>query len=681
MNRSTPYHSHGRWIPVLLLIAATVTVYLPVCEYEFIDLDDDLYVFDNFRVQSGLTWTNIVWALTAVEAGFWHPLTWLSHMLDCHLFGLNPAGHHLVNLVLHTANVVLLFWVLQMMTGAVWLSALVAVLFGLHPLNVESVAWIAERKNVLSTFFGLLAIWAYVTYVRRPQWKRYLLLLVLFVLGLMSKPMLVTLPCVLLLLDYWPLGRLGTGAKEVFPALSGLVMEKVPLFLLSLAIGLLAILAENRAGALPTLQEFPLGVRLGNAVVAYTAYLSKTMWPTYLVPFYPHAGASLATWQIAVSLLVLVGISALAGWGARAFPYLLVGWLWYLGTLFPVSGVIQVGGHAMADRYAYVTLIGIFIMLVWGSVGWLIRSRVRKQVWIGSIFCLLILISMNTRLQLNHWQNSVTLFEHVIRSTDNNSLAHNNLGTALLQRGRIEEAIEHFSEALRIRPDDSVVFFNLGLAVKRYGEVERAARYFSKALELNPDFAGAHNNLGMILMGSDNLKEAISHFVKALELNPGRPEVHTNLGSALARQGDLDAAITHFVQALQINPRQANAYSNLGAALDLQGRSEEAVDNYRHALRLDPSSHFAHHNLGMLLLEQGNLEGAADHLSKAIEVRPDFANGHHNLGLVRMQQGRIEEAIQCFRQVLKLNPDDLQADHQLRLLLEQSKNSGAQSYK
>ncbi len=662
------------WLAVLLLIAATLAVYAPVWEYGFVDLDDDLYVLDNLRVQSGLSWTNIGWALTALEAGFWHPLTWISHMADCQLFGLQPAGHHVTSLVIHVANAVLLFWVLQLMTSARWPSVLVAALFSLHPLNVESVAWIAERKNVLSTFFGLLAIWAYVKYVEKPDWRRYLLLTALFVLGLMSKPMLVTLPCVLLLLDYWPLNRFAADPGNFFSKLRELALEKAPLLLLSLAAGPLAILAESRAGALPALEAFPLSVRFSNALVAYTSYLSKMFWPTDLAPFYPHPGASLEIWRIVLSVVLLVAVSAVVVHRARSFPYLVVGWLWYLGTLFPVSGLIQVGGHAMADRYAYLPLIGVFILLVWGWWGWLGDFPVARKLGGGALLCLFAGMAMTTRTQVSHWQSSVTLFEHVIRSTENNHLAYNNLGIALLERGRMEEAAAQFAEALKIKPGSSTALFNLGLTMKRRGETEEAERYFSKALEENPKLAGAHVNLGTILEEQGSSEEAFRHFRQAVELNPRLPAAHTNLGRALAKQGKFGEAVGHFEISLRINPHQSNVYSNLGAALDLQGRSQEAVDNYRRALELDSRSHFAHHNLGMLRLEEGHLEEAAHHLSRAIEIKPDFVSSHYGLGLTRLQQGRISEAIRYFRQVLKLDPEDVRASRQLRRLLEQPRD-------
>ncbi len=672
MTTLTVFRNHQKGIAGLFLIMATLIVYAPVKDYQFIDLDDDVYVTHNPRVQDGLTWGNIVWALGTLEAGFWHPLTWWSHMLDCELFGLDPGGHHLTSLFLHTINAFLLFWLLQQATGAVWRSFLVGALFALHPLNVESVAWVAERKNVLSTLFWLLTIWAYVRYVKKPGWKRYLQVISLFVLGLMAKPMLVTLPCVLLLLDYWPLGRLGSSWSELRQKYSKLLLEKVPLLSLAVASGLLAIQAQQELGALPSLQQFSFGVRLANAVTANMSYLSKMVWPTDLAVFYPHPQTSLSVGQIVLAILVVGTISLLVWFGTPSFPYLFVGWLWYLGTLSPVSGLIQVGQHAMADRYMYVPLIGLFILVVWGFTQWLDRWRVRKELWIGASACLLIGLSLSARSQLAHWQNSITLFEHTIRSTDNNDLIHNNLGTALWERGENMKAIEQFSAALEIKPDSPQVLYNMGLALKTDGRLDAATRYFSKALEINPKLAGALNNLGIILLAQGRLEEAIQRFSRALEIDPRMVPAHNNLGTALMGTGRVDEALLHFSEAVAISPGQPSAYNNLGAALDLLGRSEEAIYNYRRALELAPGSYRTQNNLGKIFKDNGNLDEAAGHFSRATELEPNFSDAYFNLALVRTDQGRIEEAIHLFRQVLKLNPEHTEAQNRLLLLLKEA---------
>jgi tetratricopeptide (TPR) repeat protein len=635
MNTLTFFRQHSKWVAAILLIVATLVVYLPVRDHQFVDLDDDLYVTHNPQIQKGLTWGNLVWALTAIEAGFWHPLTWWSHMLDYEFFGLNPGGHHLMSLLIHTLNVLLLFGVLQKWTGALWRSFFVAALFALHPLNVESVAWVAERKNVLSTLFWLLTLGAYVHYVRAPHWKRYLSMVFLFVLGLMAKPMLVTLPCVLLLLDYWPLGRLGLSWSEFRQKGSKLLLEKAPLFALSVASGVLAIHAEDKLGALPSLQQLPLGARLSNALTSFVAYLGKMVWPSDLAVLYPHPEASLPIEQVVLAILVLGTLSVLVLWKAPSFPYLLVGWLWYLGTLLPVSGLIQVGRHSMADRYMYVPMIGLFILLVWGCTEWVNDSTIRKGLGIGAGAFLLLGLAINARLQVAHWQNSIALFEHAIRSTQDNELIHNNLGTTFLEAGEIDKGIEHLSIALEIRPASPEVLYNLGIALKQKGNLDGAARYFSEALDHNPDLADAHNNLGIIRMAQGDGEKALQCFSKALEIDSELFEAHNNLGTLLLGQGQIEEAIRHFSHSLLLHPDQARVYNNLGAAMDLQGRSEEAIAHYHRALELAPSSYLIHNNLGKMFMEKGDLERAAEHFSKVIEIEPNFGDAHLNLGVVR----------------------------------------------
>jgi tetratricopeptide (TPR) repeat protein len=672
MNNLTFFRQHSKWVAGILLIVATLIVYLPVKDHQFVDLDDDLYVTHNPQTQKGLTWANLAWALTALEAGFWHPLTWWSHMLDYELFGLNPGGHHLMSLLIHVLNVLLLFGLLQRWTGALWRSFFVAALFALHPLNVESVAWVAERKNVLSTLFWLLTLGAYVHYVRKPHWQRYLSVVVLFVLGLMAKPMLVTLPCVLLLLDYWPLGRLGPSWSEFRQKGSKLLLEKAPLFALALVSGILAIQAQHLLGALPSLQEISLNARLGNALTSFVAYLGKMVWPTDLAVFYPHPEASLPVGQVILAVLVIATLSVLVLRRTPSYPYLLVGWLWYLGTLLPVSGLIQVGRHSMADRYMYVPLIGLFILLVWGCTQWLDGFRVRKGWGIGASVFLLLGLSINTRLQLAHWENSVTLFEHAIRSTEDNYLAHNNLGTTFLKAGKIDKGMEQLSIALKIKPESPEVLYNLGLALKQKGRLDGAARYFSQALDINPDLADAHNNLGIIHMAQGDGEKAFQHLSKALEIDPQLFEAHNNLGTLLVGNGQVEEAILRFSQSLLLNPNQARAYNNLGAALELQGQSEEAIAHYHRALELAPSSYLTHNNLGKMFMEKGDLERAARHFSKVIEIEPKFGDAHFNLGMVRTNQGSIEKAVASFRQALKLNPNNNEARQQLALLLEKT---------
>ncbi|MDA2938652.1 tetratricopeptide repeat protein, partial [Acidobacteria bacterium AH-259-A15] len=519
-----------KWgLVALLLIIVPLLVYAPVRDYPFVNYDDDIYVTGVEQVRGGLTWENVRWAMTNLEAAFWHPLTWLSHLLDGQLFGLNPAGHHLTSLFLHVANAVLLFWVLERMTGALWCSGFVAALFALHPLNVESVAWVAERKNVLSTLFWLLTMAAYVGYVRKPGWKRYLGVMGVFVLGLMAKPMLVTLPCVLLLLDYWPLGRLGKDWKELRERLPRLVLEKVALLVPVAAVSVLAVQAQSQFGALSPSQGLALGVRLANAVVSYGLYFKKMVWPTDLAVFYPHPGSSLKAWWVVLAAVVLVGISLGVWWRRQSSQYLVVGWLWYLGTLLPVSGLIQVGSHAMADRHAYVPLVGLFIMVAWGAAEIAESAHLRRKWLPGAGVCMVMVLVILTRVQLSHWRSSTTLFEHALRTTTNNHVAHNNLGTALGEKGKLKEAIRHFSSAVNINPNYLDAHINLGSALARQGRLDEAIGWYRRAIQLAPDHAVIHNNLGLALMEKGEVKDAIHHFSEAIKIKPDYREAQDNL--------------------------------------------------------------------------------------------------------------------------------------------------------
>ena len=553
---------------VLLLLAGIVLIaYGAVGHFPFINLDDDLYITENAQVQQGLSWDSVMWAMTALEEAFWHPLTWLSHMLDYQLFGLNPAGHHLTNLLLHLANVLLLFGVLHQMTGAVWRSALVAALFALHPLNVESVAWVAERKNVLSTLFWLLTMAAYVGYVKKPVWQRYVGMMGLFVLGLMAKPMLVTLPCVLLLLDYWPLGRLGKEWKELGRRLPRLVVEKLPLFIPVAAASLLAIHAQSQAGALPSWEGLPLGTRVANAVLSYGLYLKKMVWPTDLAVFYPHPGNSWEIGSLALAVLLLGGISLGVGWQGRSYRYLVVGWLWYVGTLFPVSGLIQVGGHSMADRYAYVPLMGLFIMLVWGAAEMTERVRLRKEWLVSASLGVLMMMTVLVHLQLSYWRSSITLFQHALESTADNHMAHSNLGIAFLQEDNLDDAIEHLYKAIEIRPRFAVVHSNLGIALRRKGLLDEALKHSTQAVQIDPELAKAHNNLGIVLFQKGRANDALQHFQKALEIKPDYATSFYNMGVVLEGQKRMEKAVESFRQALKLDPHHSQAQQHLNLLL------------------------------------------------------------------------------------------------------------------
>ena len=553
----------------VFLVVATASVFWQVRGDDFLNYDDNGYVTENPHVQAGLNWEGIKWAFTASYFGNWHPLTWLSHMLDCQIYGSKPGGHHFTNVLLHIANTLLLFLVFNRMTRRLWPSAFVAALFALHPLHVESVAWVAERKDVLSTFFWMLTMWTYVRYVESPGIGRYLSVLFFFALGLMAKPMLVTLPFVLLLLDYWPLGRFGMSqsgdtvisqnhqSKNTSDRrwlVAHPIREKVPFFALSALSSVITLVAQQNGEAVSSLVAVSLKMRVANALVAYVSYIWKMIWPHHLAVFYPHAYMP-PIGMVAGSGLLLLCVSIALFWAARRHRYLVTGWLWYLGTLVPVIGLVQVGSHAMADRYTYVPLIGLFVMVAWGVPDLVARWRYRRPVLAISTAFVLLTFIICTWLQVRLWKNTFTLFKHALQVTQGNFLAHNNLGAALAKRGRHEEALGHFSEALKIRPDYVSAHTNLGNELMRQGRTREAIRHFSEALKIKPDQAETHNNLGVALAIQGRTREAIRHFSEALKIKPDYGSAHYNLAMAYRSEGNYREAIKHCDRAMELGAR------------------------------------------------------------------------------------------------------------------------------
>ncbi len=576
------------YIPVLLLILITVTVFCRLVSFDFVGLDEDVYVIENNHIKQGLTGEGIIWAFTTTEACFWHPLVWLSYMLEYSLFGEKTFIYHLTNLLLHIANTLLLFAVLNRMTHSAWRSWFVAALFAVHPLHVEPVAWIAQRKDVLSTLFFMLTLLAYIRYVSCRRLGTYLAVMVLFTLGLMSKPMLVMLPFVLLLIDYWPLCRTGltnfSSPKKV--QIKTLVAEKVPLLVLSLCSSAIALFAQKGGGALANLQTFPLGIRLANSLVAYVAYLHKTILPQRLAVFYPHPGDLLPSWQVVGAALLLAVITSFVLMAGKRVPFIPVGWFWYFVTLIPVIGLVQVGSHAMADRYTYVPLIGIFILIAWG-VPDLVKCREREEVssvlqiskpTIFPIAAGLVIATLmvNTWVQVGYWKNGETLFSHALKVTSNNWLAHQNLGAALKEWGRIDEAIAHFRRALEIRPDYPDAQLNLANALAEKGDLNAARKAFEKALRGTTDDADVHYNLGIALIARGKLDEAEEEFRKALKIHPNHAQALMNLGSVLGQKGDNLGAIKYLTRAVEIKPDYARAHFNLAVALSIEGNYKGA---------------------------------------------------------------------------------------------------------
>ena len=515
------FSGRALWVS-LALIVANLVIYAPVRLYPFINSDDGVYVTDNPFVLRGLSWSNVGWAFTDAKMPYWHPLTFLSHMLDVQLFGTNAGGHHVTSVILHIASTVLLFGLVLRMTGAVGRSAVVAALFGLHPLRVESVAWVAERKDVLSTFLWIATTWAYVSYVQRRQAARYGAVIVLFALGLMAKPMIVTLPFALLLLDYWPLERLqldGTSWQQRRASIAALVKEKIPLFGLGLLASLITFRAQRQIGAVNSLEAIPFALRFANALHSYVAYIGDLIWPAHLAAIYPYPTA-VSVPSLLTDTLVLVAVTVLVVALRRRHPYLLVGWLWYLGTLLPVIGLIQVGPQARADRFTYVPHIGLFLMLAWGIPDLLRRFEKRRVVLVPLTAAALVACTAVARRQVGYWQSSATLWEHALKITRDNSVAHYNLGVLLASQGRNDDAIRHLRESVRFEPNFASGHNRLALALDRVGDHEGATKELAEVVRLMPNSGEAHANLAVSFAKQGKNAEAIEEFSQAVLLNP-----------------------------------------------------------------------------------------------------------------------------------------------------------------
>ena len=560
----------------LFLVLTTLAVYWQVGNHEFVNYDDKKYITENQHVQAGLTLKSIAWAFTSTHASNWHPLTWLSHMLDCQIYGLNPKGHHFTNVFFHILNSILLFLVFKKMTGAFWESAFVAALFALHPLHVESVAWAAERKDVLSTFFWMLTMGAYILYVKNPGIKKYLLTILLFALGLMAKPMLITLPFVLLLLDYWPLGRFNKRSLA-YP----LVREKIPLFILAAASSFVTLFVQQRT--VGSLEVFPITVRISNAIISYVGYIVKMILPHNLAVLYPHPGMP-PVWQVTGACLVLVFISFMAVKTFKRYPCFAVGWLWYLGTLVPVIGLVQVGLQSMADRYTYIPLTGIFVIIAWSAPDRMAKWR-HKKYWLTAASAILLSILMAiTWFQVRHWTNGITLFSHAIDVTENNSVAHNNLGNALAGQGKASEAIKHYTDALHIDPMYADAHNNLGNVLADQGKISEAIKHYTEALRIKPDFAEAQSNLKNVSAFLNEINEAIKELQKLVEINSEDPELHYDLGNLYCKKGEFDKAIFQYEKSLSIQPDNPATYYNLACMYSIQNKIEKSLDFLKRAI-------------------------------------------------------------------------------------------------
>jgi protein O-mannosyl-transferase len=624
---------HKNLTPALICLALailTIITFWSLKDCGFINFDDDKYVYENAYVQSGLNANSIGQAFSSKlveKSGNWHPVTWLSLMLDYSIFGLNPFGYHLINLLFHVMNTLLLFLILHRMTKSLWQSAFVACLFAIHPLHVESVAWIAERKDVLSTFFWMLTMGAYSYYVEHPGFRRYFFVLLFFILGLMAKPMLVTLPFVLLLLDYWPLQRfqeLKPDHKiptEVFTSVASdkqkkkskkknavketlevkkpadpeykwsliypLLWRKVPLFALAILSSIITYIAQQKGGAVQSFEALPFVVRIGNAFVSYIAYMGKTIWPNNLAVCYPHP-MGLIPWQVFGSAFLLIAITFLVIWKAKRAPYLATGWLWYIGTLVPVIGIVQVGSQAMANRYAYIPLIGLFIMLAWGVPDLLKKWKHRKEILLASSASIILCLSIITWSQVGYWQNNITLYDHTLKITDNNWLIFICRANAHASLGNYRQAIEDFNRVVELQPDDRMTYFNRGTAHVSLGNYRQAIEDFNRAIKIKPDYEKAYNNRGLAHAYLGNYRQAIEDFSKVIEIKPDYPdpEVYLSRGSAHAYLGNYRQAIEDFSKAIEIKPDYTKAYLGRFMAYTQFGNNNLAVNDLKTAAKL-----------------------------------------------------------------------------------------------
>jgi protein O-mannosyl-transferase len=707
------------WLLTSLLVLVTIAVYWPAMRCDFINFDDPAYVTVNPHVQAGLNWEGVKWAFCNTEqAAYWAPLTWLSHMLDCQLFGLNPWGHHLTNVLLHSLNAALVFVLLQRLTGVIWRSLLVAVLFAFHPLHVESVAWVSERKDVLSTFFVLLTLIFYTRYAQRrssvegralrvkesaPSADQkqpstldlrpstnlaldlrhstldYCAALLFFALGLMSKPMLVTWPFVMLLLDYWPLQR-SSELKDsprpsiLKPQLSTLLWEKIPFFALAVVASCVTFVVQKQGGAVMSLESLPLGARVGNALVSYCRYLGKLVWPTDLAVFYPHPGHWPLAWILSAGLLLVV-ISVLFFAERRRYPFLLMGWLWFCGTLVPVIQLVQSGGQAMADRFAYIPSLGVLILAIWGveevTRHW--RHRVIALSVAGSMAIVLCLVL--TRQQLGYWQDSETLFRYALAVTKNNYLAHNNLGDALERKGQTNEAVSQYREAIRLKPAYVDSHYNLGNLLLKQGQTDEAISQFQEVIRLKPADVSADvdtfYNLGSAFYKKGQMDEASKQLQEVIHLKPDYAEAHYSLGMIFSLKGLMDEAIKQFQEVIRLKPDYAEAHNWLAVAFDRESRTDEAINQYQEYIRLKPDDADAHYNLGNAFVRKGLMDEAIKQFQEVIRLKPDYVEAYDNLGMALVASGRLDEAVQNYRQAIQADPKRPETFYFLGLTLSQ----------
>jgi protein O-mannosyl-transferase len=646
-------HKHRNSLLCILLAVATLAVYWPVHNHEFIHYDDGTYITENPEVFTGLSLQNTKWAFTTGYASNWHPFTWLSHQLDSSLFAENAGAHHLVNVLFHIANTILLFVVLNRITRRFWPSAFVAALFALHPLHVESVAWAAERKDVLSTLFWLLTMLAYARYAERPSAVRYVVTLLFFVLGLLSKPMLITLPFVLLLLDYWPLLRFATKGepfnqiRNPKSAIRNIIIEKIPFLLLSVASSIITYIVQQKGGAMSVVQ---LKDRIANAIISYLTYIGKMFWPARLAVIYPYPASSDLAAKAVIYAIMLILITVLLLYYGRRHKYLLVGWLWYLGTLVPVIGIIQVGVQAMADRYTYVPLIGLFVIIAFGAADLSQKIRLRKNALAAVAGVILIACTITTSIQLKYWKSSLLLFEHTLAVTKNNYTIYNNYANILNDLGRRTEAVQYLTESLRILPNTPDIHSNLGKTFMDLGRTNEAIEQYQKAIQIDPKFAMAHYNLGIALAAKGDYDAAIEQH-----------KIYMGLEANLLQNENTPNAAGRFKKISAGKPDSAEIFRNLGYALARSGKPAEAIEYYNKSLRGDPDNIQTHGRLALALASLGRIDEALAQCRIVLKARPDDVEMHNNSGILLQAKGEIDEAIESYKKALQIDPNFIKA--------------------
>jgi len=657
----------------ILLSLAIIIIYWQVVNFDFIVFDDHYYVTNNDIVKEGITFEGIKWAFTSIGySANWHPLSWISHMLDIQFFGMNPGMHHFTNVIFHVFNTVLLFLVLERMTGALWRSAAVAALFALHPLHVESVAWISERKDVLSTFFWMLTMMGYIWYVEHRNMWRYLLVVFLYILGLLSKPMLVTLPFILLLLDFWPLNRLGfdqTGdigknhglknksSEKRWSRLLKLILEKIPIIVLAIISSLMTIVAQGKTSSIQNVVILTLGTRLLNAITSYVAYLLKVVYFFNLAVFYPY-NFSFNPFLVIGCTLFLILITFFVILFAKRLPYLLVGWLWYLGALIPVIGIVQVGDQSMADRYTYIPLVGIFIMIVWGIWEMLHQWKYRKAIIRMFSIIILIILMIATFYQVSFWKNSGTLFNHTLKVTKNNYVAYNSLGVYLFDKGDLEGSRKQFKLAIQVNPYYALAYNNLGksfFAEKRYTE---ALGQFHECLKIKPDYGDTYKSIGDIMLLKENYDRAIVNYKKALQISSSQAKVYYHLGIAYFQKSNYSKAVECFQEAINENPLYSEAISYLREAKSAQTNLDNLILSIKATIKTDPQNLILHMKLGDLYHQECEYENAIAQYQEVLSIQPQYIPAFYRLALIYSEKNDYASAINKLQKIRDMQPNN-----------------------